>query len=119
MKLDDPIIFRLSKSLRLRTSPSEESNTKKNIPHNLKMAWQKPPVVDFLREPEWRWTSWNVGLEQEDLFGDLHELFNTTAAHVYPRLACLPYRYQRDCAQLLNQGGVPRSPPRKTGHSSA
>ena len=41
------------------------------------MPWKERRVVDYDYEPEFLWPSGNVGLEQEALFTDLHDRFNT------------------------------------------
>ncbi|RSL64598.1 hypothetical protein CEP53_003992 [Fusarium sp. AF-6] len=41
------------------------------------MPWRKPPRVNFEEQAEYRWPFWKLGLEEDDLFGDLHERFNT------------------------------------------
>ncbi|RSL68347.1 hypothetical protein CEP54_002887 [Fusarium duplospermum] len=41
------------------------------------MPWRKPPRVNFEEQAEYRWPFWKVDLDEDDLFGDLHERFNT------------------------------------------
>ncbi|KAG5928925.1 hypothetical protein E4U42_007630 [Claviceps africana] len=46
------------------------------------MPWGKPPNVDFEQEPQYQWPFWLVGLDEDDLFGDLYERFNTTSIFI-------------------------------------
>ncbi|KAK7424281.1 hypothetical protein QQX98_000549 [Neonectria punicea] len=39
----------------------------------INMPWRKTPP----QQAEYRWPFWKLGLEEDDLFGDLHERFNT------------------------------------------
>ncbi|KAF4509341.1 hypothetical protein G6O67_003519 [Ophiocordyceps sinensis] len=41
------------------------------------MPWRGPPVADFDQQPQYRWQFWQVGLQEDDLFGELHQRFNT------------------------------------------
>lgn len=41
------------------------------------MPWRGAPNIDFDQQPEYRWPLCKVDADEEDLFGDLHERFNT------------------------------------------
>ncbi|EQK97366.1 hypothetical protein G6O67_001760 [Ophiocordyceps sinensis] len=42
------------------------------------MPWRDAPRVDFDWEPQYRWPFWKVGMDEDDLFGQLHQRLNTT-----------------------------------------
>lgn len=46
------------------------------------MSWRDPPVADFDESEEFHWPSWRVGVDMADLFGDLHERFNTAPMYI-------------------------------------
>ncbi|OAA51926.1 hypothetical protein NOR_00519 [Metarhizium rileyi] len=59
------------------------------------MPWCDAPRVDFDEEPQYRWPSWRVGHKLEDLFGELHEQFNTIPIFIQD-----PDAFHHDVAEL-------------------
>ncbi|KAF4506051.1 hypothetical protein G6O67_006173 [Ophiocordyceps sinensis] len=45
--------------------------------HIAKMPWTEAPAVDFDQQPEYQWPFWEAGFQEDDLFGELHQRFNT------------------------------------------
>ncbi|KAF4504050.1 hypothetical protein G6O67_008669 [Ophiocordyceps sinensis] len=64
------------------------------------MPWREPPLVDFEQEPQYRWPFWEVGCQEEDLFGELHQRFNTTP---YPAYIQDPESFHRDVLEIARQ----------------
>lgn len=61
------------------------------------MPWCDAPRVDVDEEPQYRWPSWRVGHELEDLFGELHEQFNTVPIFIQD-----PDAFHHDVAELAS-----------------
>ncbi|RSL78392.1 hypothetical protein CEP51_008268 [Fusarium floridanum] len=62
------------------------------------MSWRKPPRVNFEEQAEFRWPFWKLGLKEDDLFGDLHERFNTVPMFIQD-----PDAFHRDVNEIARQ----------------
>jgi hypothetical protein len=62
------------------------------------MPWRDPPRVDFDDRPEYQWPCWNVDMDFEDLFGELHERFNTA-----PMFLQDPDAFHHDVAEIARR----------------
>ncbi|RSM02853.1 hypothetical protein CEP52_007756 [Fusarium oligoseptatum] len=62
------------------------------------MSWKKPPRVNFEEQAEYRWPFWKLGLEEDDLFGDLHERFNTVPMFIQD-----PNAFHRDVNEIARK----------------
>lgn len=62
------------------------------------MSWRNPPRVNFEEQAEYRWPFWKLGLEEDDLFGDLHERFNTVPMFIQD-----PDAFHHDVNELARQ----------------
>lgn len=61
------------------------------------MPWRDPPRFDFDEQPEFRWPFWQVGHKRDDLFGVLHDRFNTTSMFIQD-----PDAFHHDVAELAS-----------------
>ncbi|TWU71812.1 hypothetical protein ED733_001120 [Metarhizium rileyi] len=59
------------------------------------MPWRNAPDIDFDEQPQYRWPSWRVDYKLEDLFGELHEKFNTVPIFIQD-----PDAFHHDVAEL-------------------
>lgn len=57
----------------------------------MEIPWQDSPRVDFDAQPEYRWPSQELGLDEDDLFGALHSRFNTAPIFIQNPLAFHKY----------------------------
>ncbi|KFH48482.1 hypothetical protein ACRE_006170 [Hapsidospora chrysogenum ATCC 11550] len=62
------------------------------------MPWRDAPRVDFDDQPKYRWPCWNVDMDFEDLFGELHERFNTA-----PMFLQDPDAFHHDVAEIAHR----------------
>ncbi|KAI8655618.1 hypothetical protein NCS55_01214500 [Fusarium keratoplasticum] len=62
------------------------------------MPWRKPPRVNFEEQAEYRWPFWKVDLDEDDLFGDLHERFNTVPMFIQD-----PDAFHHDVNEIARQ----------------
>ncbi|RMJ15129.1 hypothetical protein BHE90_002693 [Fusarium euwallaceae] len=62
------------------------------------MSWRKPPRVNFEEQAEYRWPFWKLGLQEDDLFGDLHERFNTVPMFIQD-----PDAFHHDVNEIARQ----------------
>ncbi|WAO94749.1 Hypothetical protein NCS54_01234700 [Fusarium falciforme] len=62
------------------------------------MPWRKPPRVNFEEQAEYRWPFWKLGLQEDDLFGDLHERFNTVPMFIQD-----PDAFHHDVNEIAHQ----------------
>ncbi|KAI8713048.1 hypothetical protein NCS52_01248100 [Fusarium sp. LHS14.1] len=62
------------------------------------MPWRKPPRVNFEEQAEYRWSFWKLGLQEDDLFGDLHERFNTVPMFIQD-----PDAFHHDVNEIARQ----------------
>ncbi|KAH7309000.1 hypothetical protein B0I35DRAFT_515361 [Stachybotrys elegans] len=63
------------------------------------MPWQtEPRVPDLVEEPQYHWPAESIGLEENDLFGHLHERFNTTRIFIQA-----PESFHRDVSEIVRQ----------------
>lgn len=59
------------------------------------MPWRDPPVADFDRDETFRWPFWEVGVDEADLFGDLHTRFNTVPMFIQD-----PHAFHSDVSEV-------------------
>ncbi|KAJ3457244.1 hypothetical protein MRS44_014385 [Fusarium solani] len=62
------------------------------------MPWRNPPRVNFEEQAEYRWPFWKVDLDEDDLFGDLHERFNTVPMFIQD-----PDAFHHDVNEIARQ----------------
>lgn len=60
------------------------------------MPWQTKPIVPDL-DKEYGWPAWTI-LNEENLFGELHERFNTTPFFIQD-----PESFHRDVGELVRE----------------
>ncbi|KAM0438700.1 hypothetical protein ACHAPT_001457 [Fusarium lateritium] len=62
------------------------------------MPWREPPRVNFEEQAEYRWPFWKLGLNEDDLFGDLHQRFNTAPMFIQD-----PQAFHHDVNEIARQ----------------
>ena len=62
------------------------------------MPWSQNPTVDFDDHRQFIWEHWRVGFELDDIFGVLHDQFNTVPFFIQDQVA-----FHQDVADVAEQ----------------